>query len=105
MDVSRLETRLNTVSISFAIVAAVLWFGSAMVSTPDSFDITVVRPDGGILGGGGPGAKFVGSGYSESLRLLGKALKTQSALSAFAAICAGISAVAQAMVMHLRRRL
>ena len=78
-------------SALFAIAAAVLWFVSAVVKTPTSFAIHVVRPDQQPMGNP-MGAIYVGQAYSEDLVSLANALKRQSKFSAWAAICAGISA-------------
>ena len=86
---------ITILSALFAIFAAVLWFVSAVVKTPTSFGIYVVRP---FLPPMDPlGATYIGQGYSEDLISLANALKRQSRFSAWAAICAGISAFLQAV--------
>ena len=87
---------ITILSALFAIAAAILWFVSAIVKTPTSFAIHVVRPH--LPPMGDPlGATYVGQAYSEDLISLANALKRQSKFSAWAAICAGISAFLQAV--------
>jgi hypothetical protein len=97
------KSGLTWASALFAIAAAVLWFMSARVTTPDSFSIHVVRsnsPFGQPLGQ--PlGATFVGTAHSADLVELANALRRQSKLSAYAAVCAAASAVAQAIALAL----
>jgi len=92
-------TLLNVASALFAITAAILWWRSAVVKTLDHFSIHVSRPNspmGAPLGGGPLGGVFVGQAHSDDLIALANALKRQSKFSAWAAICAGISAICQA---------
>ena len=86
---------LTILSVLFAIAAATLWFVSAIVKTPTSFAIHVVRPQQQLLGGNPMGGTYVGQAYSEDLVSLANALKRQSRFSALAAFCAGISALLQ----------
>jgi len=89
---------LNCGSAVSAIIAAILWFMSAKIKTPNHFGIYVVKPDG-VMGeplGDPLGGKYIGHAYSSDLELLGNNLIRQSKLSAWAAIAAGISAVTQA---------
>ena len=97
------KTGLTWVSALFAIVAAVLWFMSARVKTPESFSIHVVRSNSFI---GQPigqpiGATFIGTAHSADLVELANGLRRQSKLSAYAAVCAAASAVAQAITLAL----
>jgi hypothetical protein len=86
---------ITILSALFAIGAAVLWFFSAVVKTPTSFAIHVVRPQQQPMGGNPMGGTYGGQAYSEDLISLANALKRQSKFSAGAAICAGISALLQ----------
>jgi hypothetical protein len=83
------------IAAGFAFVAAVLWFRSAkIVKTPPRFAIHVVRPPGeGPLGVDPMDGTYIGQGYSKDLDELADALKRQSNTSAWAARCAGISAL------------
>ena len=95
----KLATILTILSAIFAIAAALLWFISAVVKTPESFSIHVVRPDsfmGEPLGGNPLGGTYVGHAYSSDLVALANALRRQSKFSAWAAGCAGVSAILQA---------
>ena len=90
---------LTILSALFAIVAALLWFISAMVKTPESFSIHVARPNsfmGEPLGGNPLGGTYVGQAHSSDLVTLANALRRQSKFSAWVAGCAGISAIMQA---------
>jgi hypothetical protein len=98
----KLATALTVFSALFAIAAALLWFVSAVVKTPNSFSIHVVRPDSSMgqpLGGNPQGGTYVGHAYSNDLVTLAKALRRQSKFSAWAAGCAGVSAILQAASM------
>ena len=98
----KLSAVLAVVSALFAIVAAVLWFFSAVVKTPKSFSINVIRPDSmGLPFGGNPlGGTYVGQAYSEDLIALANALRRQSRFSAWAAFCAGVSAIFQTLSLY-----
>jgi hypothetical protein len=85
---------LSVASAIFAAIAAGLWFVSAVVKTPDSFSIHVVRPNSGPLGEPLDGT-YVGQAHSNDLIELANALRRQSRFSAWAATAAGISALAQ----------
>jgi len=91
---------INLLIALFAFVAAVLWLWSAKVKTPDTYSVHVTRPEG-IMGhplGGDPlGGIYVGMAHSMDFKDLANGLKLQSRLSAAAAICAGISALLQAV--------
>ena len=95
---------LNCGAVLFAIAAAVLWFLSASVKTPDGFSVHVVRPDsymGQPMGGNPLGGTYVGHAYSDDFKSLADALRRQSKLSALAAVCAGVSAVLQALSLYI----
>ena len=79
---------VTCLSVVFAIAAAILWFVSARVNTPEFFHIISVQVGGGV-----------GSGHSPDLEKLAEALKKQSKFSAWAAICAGESAILQAILI------
>lgn len=76
-----------------AIIAAVFWFKSAKIETPESFVIHVVKPDRNPMGGNPMGGTYMGHAYSENLVKLAEALKKQSKLSAIAAGFAASSAI------------
>jgi hypothetical protein len=89
-------------AVIFAFVAAILWWLSARVKTPDSFSIHVARPNlsPGELSGLHPiGGTWVGQAHSEDLIELANALRHQSKLSASAAVFAGFSAFFQAFTI------
>jgi len=81
-------------------LAAVFWIISATIKTPSSFSIHVVKPNQKPLGE--PlGGTYMGNAYSEDLKKLAKALRTQSKWSAAAAICAALSAVSQGILVTM----
>lgn len=86
-----LSTILNGLSAVSAIAAAWLWFQSARIRTPEKFSILVNSMFD----------ESFGIGQSPELTALGNALVRQSKLSASAAVCAGVSALAQACVWIL----
>jgi hypothetical protein len=95
---------LNGASVLFAVAAAALWLWSARVKTPNGFSVHVVRSDstmGQPMGGNPLGGTYIGQAYSNDFAGLAHALRRQSKLSALAAICAGISAALQALVLAL----
>lgn len=81
-----LSMTLNGLSALFAVAAAVLWFCSAKVSTPEKFAIHVTEFGGSY-----------GFGYSPELIVLAGALVKQSKLSAHAATCAAVAACVQGL--------
>jgi hypothetical protein len=86
------RTILTILSLLFAFAAAGLWWRSAVIKTPGHFHITV------ISGGAAMGSPTLfGSGHSHELQALGAALSRQSRRSAWAAICAGVSTLCQAV--------
>lgn len=92
---------LQILSITTAVAAAIFWFLSAVVRTPKSFAVHVVRAEGpmGQPMGGPVGGTYVGQAYSNDFLELASALKRQSRLSALAAVFAGVSAGLQAASM------
>ena len=90
---------LSMLSAIFAGLAAVLWLISTKVETPKQFRITVSRTSleekMPIL----ETAVYLGTGESEELQLLAKALISQSRWNAWAANCAAVSALLQAAVL------
>lgn len=90
-------SNLQILSALAAIPAALLWFLSAVVKTPQSFSVHVVRPDSPPLGGNPLSGEYVGQAYSNDLVNLANALRRQSRLSGWAALCASISAILQAV--------
>jgi Flp pilus assembly protein TadB len=97
---------LNVVSAIAAIAAAVLWWKSARVKTPQRFSIMVKHlhglPDTTIMGDSTVGAP-IGEAESPELQQLAAALQAQSKLSSHAAKCAAVAALAQgvAFVIHV----
>lgn len=78
-----------------AIAAAVLWFLTSRVKTPSQFPITVTSTHSmldQVIG-----AQILSTGSSPELDQIGIALKKQSALNAWAALCAGAAAALQAI--------
>lgn len=74
-------------AVVFAVIAAVLWLKSAMIKTPSSFPINVIRPDSFSRPLGEPlSGTNVGHGHSPALNDLGEALRCQSKWSAHAAL-------------------
>jgi hypothetical protein len=71
---------LNWLTVVTSIAAAALWFSSALVKIPN-----VVT---GTYGGGG-----------DTAHLLPPALRRQSRLSAYGALCAAIAAASQALAL------
>jgi hypothetical protein len=94
---------LTILSALFAIAAAVLWIFSAVVKTPTNFAIHVVRPIQPPMGVNPLEGTYVGQAYSRDLISLANALKRQSKFSAWAAICAGISALLQTASLIVQR--
>jgi uncharacterized protein YjfI (DUF2170 family) len=90
----KLSFILTILSALFAIAAAALWFVSAAVQTPNTFNIYVVRPHG-VMPLNPIGATYLGQGQSPDLVALASALRRQSKFSALAAGSAGISALLQ----------
>jgi hypothetical protein len=72
---------LEILAALFALGAGVLWFLSALVKTPASFDIAVDITRATCDGSVG------GTGYSMQLSQLAHALKTQSRRNGYAALC------------------
>ncbi len=91
MTVHGLLQGVNYAAAAFAFAAAVLWFVSASVQTPSSFDINVEISVSSYDGSAG------GTGYSVGLCNLAEALKCQSRWSGYAAVCAGFAAMLTAL--------
>jgi hypothetical protein len=91
----------NVMSSGFALAAAVLWLLSALVKTPKAFPARAVQPDEYVENPiGGPIPEHApGTVQSEAHLQLGAALRRQSTLSASAAVCACVSAAAQAVAL------
>ena len=96
---ARLMNILSIIAAVLAVLAAVLWFMSAAVKTPDSFSVHVVRPREAPLGGDPLGGTYIGQAHSQDFTNLANALRRQSRLSSYAAICAGASALVQGASM------
>lgn len=88
---------LPLIGAAFAVLAAILWLSSALIRLPKDVGLVTVHtnkpPAAGALVGG--------VAYSVGLDALGKAMSRQSRLSAYAAICAGISALCEAIPVFL----
>jgi hypothetical protein len=80
----------------FGLLAAVLWFKSAMVTTPEKFSVHVVEASG--LLGQPLGTKYVGYGYSSELSELAQALIRQSRWNAWGARSAAVAAFLQVFI-------
>ena len=80
--------------------AAIYWYWSSQIKTPETFSIYVVKPDtiplGQPLGG-----KYMGNAYSEDLKELATKLREQSELSKKAATYAAIAAALQAVLIFI----
>jgi hypothetical protein len=88
---------VNYAAAAFALVAAVLWFASASVKTPSSFDINFEISVSSYDGSAG------GTGYSLGLSNLAEALKSQSRWSGYAAVCAGVAAILTALALIIAK--
>ncbi len=91
---------IDILSALFAFAAGLLWLKSAIVETPKSFAIYVVKPTGNLgqpLGGNPIGGEYMGHAYSQDLNNLANALIAQSKTSGYAAFCACAAALLQAM--------
>src|SRR5690348_12872085 len=89
---------VNYVAAAFALCAAILWFVSASVRTPEAFANSVDLSNA-------TWSSLRGHGDSSDLMDLGAALKRQSRWSAHAAICAGVAAILGAMPLICWKRL
>lgn len=90
----KISRTLTYCSIAFVAAAAVLWFLSARVKTPDGFAVHIVLPEMGPAGGA-VGGTYVGHAYSNDFQALASALRRQSVLSAWAASAAAVSVALQ----------
>ena len=94
----------QTLSATFALMAAALWLRAAFVRTPREFSVQVTtwhthnsgNVDGSQTKGGG-------HGKSDELVNLGAALARQSRLNAIAATLAALSAICEAVSIWLTR--
>lgn len=64
-----------------AIIAATLWFKSAVIKTPVSFTIHVVKPDQDSMLGTPMDGTYAGQAYSKDLINLANALKNKVVLA------------------------
>ncbi len=96
-----LNNALDILTAIAAIIAALLWFKSARIKTPNTFSIHVVKSRG-QLGGNPMGGTYMGNAYSNDLQDLAAALKLQSTWSARAAVFAGISATLQSLSILIK---
>ena len=90
---------LTWISAGAAALAAALWFLSASVQIPAKFPINVTSVD--VTSDVPMATRRLYSGWSDDIDELGRALITQSRLSAAAASLVGISAMAQAIALAL----
>lgn len=89
---------LSLIGAIFAVVAAILWWCSAVVRLPRDVGVVTLRTSKYPV----EGASVGGAVYSVGLDALGKAMSRQSKLSASAAICAGIAILCEAAPALLR---
>ena len=96
-----IETVANWCSALFALVAEVLWYLSARVKMPRTFPARAMQPDEHVENPvDGPNDQHAaGTVRSDALVQLGESLREQSILSARAAACASIPAIAQAVAL------
>ena len=94
----------NIVSAFFALAAAVLWFMAALVKTPRIFSVQVISSHPSQTHVEGAQVISEGTGTSDELTALGRAITKQSRLNAWAAGCAAAAALCQglaALLTHL----
>ena len=89
----------NIVSAISAGAAAILWWLSARVKLPMSFNVHVVKPHGGVLGGNPLEGTYMGHAHSDDFEFLAKGLAKQSRLSSRAAIAAATAAASQSIAL------
>jgi hypothetical protein len=82
---------IKILKLLFGILAAIFWFWSATINTPDRFAFSVVKPDMNPLGEP-VGGEFIGHAYSPDLDKLTSKLREQSKLNRFAAFFTAITA-------------
>lgn len=95
----------QALSAGCAVAAAVYWFQSARVETPERFSVHVSKPDGFMgepLGGNPLGGTFVGTAHSSDFKALAEALKRQSKMNAIGARFASGAAILQAVAIAER---
>jgi hypothetical protein len=95
-----LYSAMQYVSAAFAFAAAILWWKSAIVKTPDRFSIHVLRTSG--LMAQPLFAKYVGHGHSPELENLGAALISQSRWNGWGAKCAAVAATLQGTAVFIQ---
>ena len=81
----------HVIGIIFAIIAALLWLGSALVPIPKKVSGHVVRPRQSPLGGDPLDGTYIGQFYSEDMDSLTSSLRKQSKCSAIAAVLTALS--------------
>ena len=86
---------LEIATAAFAVLAAVLWFASARVKTPQTFTVKVLSTH--LASSDVDGSEIISDGFGTSpeLEALGAALIKQSRRSSCAAIAAAASALCQ----------
>ena len=93
---------LDILTVIAGIIAAVQWYRSAKIETPNNFSIHIVKPNHSPMGGNPLDGIYIGHAYSNDLVKLADALKRQSKLSANAAQFASVSAIAQAISIIIK---
>src|SRR4051812_3617776 len=92
-----IKIALQVFGAALAGLAALYWYWSTQVKTPEAFSIHVVKPHMAPLGGDPIGGKYMGQAYSKDLLELANKLREQSELSkkaaAYAAAAAGLQAI------------
>lgn len=88
---------LDILTVFAATIAAVFWFISATIKTPNKFDIFITKSDKSPLGDNPLDWTTIWQWYSYDIVKLSNALKNQSKRSAIASIFAALSAIAQAI--------
>lgn len=70
ISMNALPIGVGTISLIFSVAAAVFWFKSAEIETPENFFIHIVRPDHDQLLGGNPlGERTLGAPTVKALRI------------------------------------
>ncbi len=102
-----LVSLLEVATVLLALLAAILWWVSAQVKTPDDFGVLgfpkidkkgwsfMWNYDYVIKEGGLVGDTLIKNTFPQKISLLALALKKQSKLSSYAASCASLSAFCQ----------
>jgi hypothetical protein len=92
-----MKLALDITSAAFAVIAASLWFSSAMIRTPKHFPIASITP--AVPSHLAIGGMQSGTARSDNLEGLGAALTKQCRLSALAATSAAVAAICQAVAI------